>query len=331
MNSEVFDISGDESTFLGKSKFSEKKGNTTQLYSANCVARNNRYKKKNVLSASNSKGLLSKIKNSKMNFLSNRGSAIRLPTAQSTQNLSRKGSSSKILLDSKRMLTNPPNSSQRRNHLNRQQKSPLIKNGETKPEVKGIVSELVEQVCSLNNDDFRDYFFKYFSYTADIEVNYRNQMKKAKDLEKKISEFEKEKSEHSDLVKSLNSRIAKLEEDVSRGERNNQRLTKLCDGLEQQLGDSEENFQKLKVQSNQKEKEARILIEEMDKIIVQYEKDETDREKNGICELALVARALSEIKNFKIDENSQKKFEFFVDNTYKVTFNHPYLTPLEAL
>ena len=46
-------------------------------------------------------------------------------------------------------------------------------------------------------------------------------MKKAKDLEKKISEFEKEKSEHSDLVKSLNSRIAKLEEDVSRGERNN--------------------------------------------------------------------------------------------------------------
>ena len=84
MNSEVFDISGDESTFLGKSKFSEKKGNTTQLYSANCVTRNNRQKNKNVLSASNSKGLLTKIKNSKMNFLSNRGSAIRLPTAQST-------------------------------------------------------------------------------------------------------------------------------------------------------------------------------------------------------------------------------------------------------
>ena len=29
MNSEIFDRSGDESTFLGKSKFSEKKGNVT--------------------------------------------------------------------------------------------------------------------------------------------------------------------------------------------------------------------------------------------------------------------------------------------------------------
>ena len=63
-------------------------------------------------------------------------------------------------------------------------------------------------------------------------MNYRNQTKKTKELENQILEFQKEKSENTDLVSSLNSRIKKLEEDVARGERNNQRLTKLCDGLE---------------------------------------------------------------------------------------------------
>ena len=56
----------------------------------------------------------------------------------------------------------------------------------------------------------------------------------------------------------------------------------------------------------------------MDKIIVQYEKDETERERNGVCELAQVAKALNEIKKFKTLEKSQNKFENFIDNVFKV-------------
>ena len=69
----------------------------------------------------------------------------------------------------------------------------------------------------------------------------------------------------------------------------------------------------------------------MDKIIVQYEKDETAREQNGVCEITQVLNTLNEIKKFKIfEENSQSKFENFVDNTYKV-HPIPFLTSLEIL